>query len=275
MSEDCSSKEDVKQGMAKLETVAQKSVSQSVISLFPKSFNEVDPNLAAALRTGDPMPMSEKKKAWKAIQPKVTNKQEGYTNIETIKIIEDAIIARHKAFKDSNNFETDCSNNVSNTIDSYIEQERQDINRLKSYMESYLSSYRSLFNYKSSLRAIISEKFNQLGKIKDKIDTYKQNLYIDNRKDTYQQKNYEFYKNIHFFILIVFYSIFVLYLIFSNYLREEGYKNKYLTTLIILYLILPFILPYILYYIHNAYIYILEYNNLRDEVISYPYIINE
>tara|TARA_B100000900_G_scaffold406372_3_gene417297 strand:+ start:3109 stop:3918 length:810 start_codon:yes stop_codon:yes gene_type:complete len=269
MSEDCSSKEDVKQNMAELETVAQKSVLQGVTSLFPNSLNKVDTKLLSAITTGDPIPMSEKKKAWKAIQPKVTN------NIDTIKIIEDAIIARHKAFKDSNNFETDCSNNVSNTIDSYIEQERQDINRLKSYMESYLSSYRSLFNYKSSLRAIISEKFKQLGKIKNKIDTYKQNLYMDNRKDSYQQKNYEFYKNIHFFILIVFYSIFVLYLIFSNYLREEGYKNKYLTTLIILYLILPFILPYILYYIHNAYIYILEYNNLRDEVISYPYIINE
>ena len=48
-----------------------------------------------------------------------------------------------------------------------------------------------------------------------------------------------------------------------------------LITLILLYIILPFILPYILSLIYDLYIYILEYNNLKGEIISYPYIIED
>tara|TARA_B100000795_G_C22568161_1_gene348994 strand:- start:443 stop:577 length:135 start_codon:yes stop_codon:yes gene_type:complete len=38
---------------------------------------------------------------------------------------------------------------------------------------------------------------------------------------------------------------------------------------------LPLLLPYMLSFIYNAYEYILESNNLKGEIISYPYIIED
>ena len=66
-----------------------------------------------------------------------------------------------------------------------------------------------------------------------------------------------------------------MFLIFSDFFREQQYKNKYLVLVIIIYLILPYILQYILVFIHDSYIYLKEYHNLQEDVISYPYIVDD
>lgn len=196
-------------------------------------------------------------------------------NMELINSLHEAINSRHQAFYGISTFEKDCTENADNTISNNIKKEKNDMEKLKNYFLSYISSYESLYNYKISLGAIVNEKISELEKIQKKVDTYKQNLYIDNRKDSYQRKNYEFYNNIHFYIKLLYYSLLVLYLIFSNFFSEKKYLNKYYIILLVIYIILPFILKYILNYIYMAYIYVLEYFNLRDKIISYPYIITD
>ena len=212
---------------------------------------------------------------WKTEHYEESREIEGYENLAVIKSIRNQIDARHATFYGTDTFPQECDANVDATIENYISKERADLKKIRDYMESSLSSYKSLFNYKASMGAILNSKNDDLEKIKNKIESYKQNLFMDNRKDGYQQKNLDFYKTIHFYMLIVYYSAFVLYLIFSDFLKEKKYKNKYILLALIGYLLLPFILKYILVYLHNTYIYVLEYNNLRDEVISYPHIINE
>tara|TARA_Y100000389_G_scaffold204023_1_gene254568 strand:- start:9248 stop:10066 length:819 start_codon:yes stop_codon:yes gene_type:complete len=192
-----------------------------------------------------------------------------------IKSIRDALEARHASFYNKENYNIDCNNNAEYASSGVIEKEKNDFNKLKTYMKAFLESYYSLFNYKSSIGAIKNDKLDELAKLEKKIDTYNQNLYMDNRKDTYQNNNYEFYKNIHFYILIIYYSVLVLYFIFSNFFKDEKYKNIITIILILLYIILPFILKYIINYIHIGYNYCLEYFNLRDKIISYPYIISD
>ena len=71
-----------------------------------------------------------------------------------------------------------------------------------------MKDYQALYQYKSSVSNIINSKNKELNKLQDKIDKYKQNLLVDDRKNNYKQENYEFYKNIWFYLLIVYYSIF-------------------------------------------------------------------
>ena len=196
-------------------------------------------------------------------------------NLYKVKAIKDALEARHAAFHTLDNYNVDCNDNAKHVTDEVIEKEQADFNKLKSYMKALLESYFSLFNYKSSIGAIKNDKLDELKKLQKKIDTYKQNLYMDNRKDSYQNSNYEFYKNIHFYSLIVYYSILVLYFIFSNFFKEEKYRDRKMVILILLYIIFPFILKYILNYIYIGYNNFLEYFNLRDKIISYPYIISD
>tara|TARA_B100001769_G_scaffold275296_2_gene276934 strand:+ start:1947 stop:2624 length:678 start_codon:yes stop_codon:yes gene_type:complete len=119
------------------------------------------------------------------------------------------------------------------------------------------------------------EKKNNLTKIQNKIDTYKQNLFIDERKDKYENKNYTFYKSFHFYLLFFYYGLIISYFIFSNFFKEKKYKNLFLISLILLYISIPFILPYLISLIYNVYIYLLEYKNIKDDVISYPNIIED
>tara|TARA_B100001093_G_scaffold520243_1_gene613900 strand:+ start:5249 stop:6139 length:891 start_codon:yes stop_codon:yes gene_type:complete len=206
---------------------------------------------------------------------KPVENMENMENISIIKSLQDAVNSRHDAFFGTKSFNTDCNTNANSVIDKFIQEEENDVNKLKNYMYSYVESYKSLFSYKSSLSAIINEKLAELKKLQNKLDTYKQNLYMDNRKDSYQRKNYDFYKNIHFFLLIVYYSLFVLYLIFSNFFSEKKYTDKKILIIISIYILLPLVLKYILQFTYKSYNYFLEYFNLRDKIISYPYIISD
>ena len=196
-------------------------------------------------------------------------------NIPVLDIIKDEIDKRHNHFKNSEAHSIQCERNAEQTFENFKSDELDDFGKLKQYMESYIKSYDGLYQYKITMGGLKNEKLDKLKDLTNKIDTYKQNLFIDNRKNTYQYKNLEFYKSAHFYMLILYFSLFILYLIFSDFISEQKYKDKKIIGLIILFIVFPFILQYILYYIYYAYIYIIEYNNLKDDPISYPYIIDE
>ena len=125
------------------------------------------------------------------------------------------------------------------------------------------------------LGGIINERINLLERIKNKINTYKQNIFTDNRKNSYLSSNLEFYKNIHFYIFILYYAIFIVFLIFSNFIKDKLYENKYVMIYVLIILIIPFILRYILLNIYNLYISYIERNYLKLDEISYKYLVEE
>ena len=135
--------------------------------------------------------------------------------------------------------------------------------------------YKSLYNYQVTIGGLIDGKMKELQKTSNKIDTYKQNLFIDSRKDNYENSNYDFYKSIYFYILLIYYVLLISYIIFTPFFQEKKYLNYKLVIIIVLYIFIPFILPYLLSLIYNVYEYVIEINNLRGEIISYPYIIED
>lgn len=244
--------------------------------ILPSSFDQtMITNLQnTALYTPDELlnvNREQNKSEWRDIyQPLYNDSTTGYEHLN------DAIQARHRAFKLNNpdsEFDRQCQENALETFNKFKSDEQADISKLKKYINGYLNSYKSLFNYKSSMTVIMNSKKNELNKIKNKIETYKQNLFIDSRKDSYQQKNHEFYKSIYFYVIILYYTLFVLYLIFSKFFKEKEYKNMYTTIAIILYVLAPILVKYLIVYIHKFYIYVKEYYNLREDIISYPHII--
>jgi hypothetical protein len=196
-------------------------------------------------------------------------------SIETIQVIKDAMRARHLTFKNTNTFEAECASNANATSTKIIDTEKSDIDKLKKYYNTHLASYKSIYNYQLSLGALIDGKLKELNKFSNKIDTYKQNLYIDGRKDNYENSNYDFYKSINYYLLIVYGILLLAYFIFTPFFQEKKYKNLRLVTLIILYIMVPFILPSLLNLIYLGYEYLIEYNNMKGDIISYAYIIED
>jgi hypothetical protein len=212
-------------------------------------------------------------------KPNMENVKEGLENrdnsIEIISSIRDAMNSRHATFKGTDNFTSQCAQNADATSLKMINSEKADIDKLKKYYNTYLTSYKSIYNYQLSLGALIDGKLKELNKFSNKIDTYKQNLYIDGRKDTYENSNYDFYKSINYYLVIFYGCLLMAYFIFTPFFQEKKYKNLLLVSLIILYILVPFILPSLLALIHMGYEYIIEYNNMKGEIISYPYIIED
>jgi hypothetical protein len=198
---------------------------------------------------------------------------ENMENIDSIKFIRDAIQIRHDVFRRGENFQQDCTNNAFVSINEFLNQEKNDLNKLSNYYNTFLSDYESLYRYGANINNIIRSKYRELNNINSKINEYNNSLFVDNRKNNYQQKNFDFYKSIYFYILILYYSLFVLYLIFSNFFSEKQYTNKKLLFIIALYLILPIILKYLINYLVVGYIYLLEINNWKGPVLSYQDII--
>ena len=186
----------------------------------------------------------------------------------------DALNSRHKTFKDTNKFQEDCANNSYNSIKSFIKEEKTNLDDLYNYYETFVKDYESLYLHKESVRKIIYNKIDELEKIQTKIDSYKTNIHVDNRKNNYQTNNYDFYSNIHFYMLIVYYSLFILYLIFSDFISLKQYTNKKLLLLLFIYLIIPVILGYLINLTYEGYIYFLEYNNYKQDTKSYVDIVN-
>jgi len=204
-----------------------------------------------------------------------TNLKEGLENIEVIDSVRQAISSRHLTFSNTPTFKTQCQQNANITSKLAVDLEEDDIKKLNNYTSSNLNSYKSLHNYQVSIGSIIDSKLKELKKFTNKIDTYKQNLYIDGRKDSYENSNFDFYKTIYFYILLLYYVLIICYFIFTPFFQDKKYNNYKLVTLIVFYIMLPFLLPYMLSLIYNAYEYILEFNNLKGDIISYPYIIED
>ena len=192
----------------------------------------------------------------------------------TTQAIYDGIIARHNTFRQTPTFNTECRKNAYATVQDKIDKERNDLNKLKNYFNSYLKAYDSIYN-SNNIGYLIRVKMKELQKITNKIDNYKQNLFIDSRKDNYENSNYDFYKSINFYILLIYYILVISYLIFTPFFQEKKYLNYKLVIIIILYIFFPFLLPYLLSIIYSVYEYIIETNNLKGEIISYPYIIED
>tara|TARA_B100000900_G_scaffold413054_1_gene436141 strand:- start:745 stop:1620 length:876 start_codon:yes stop_codon:yes gene_type:complete len=220
---------------------------------------------------------------WKSVhKPAMEKKSEGYTNlkegmenIQVISSIIDALNSRHNTFKGTDEFNKQCLENADVTLSVIIDKEKEDLNKLKNYFISNLDSYKSLYNYQVTIGGLIDGKMKELQKTSNKIDTYKQNLFIDSRKDNYENSNYDFYKSIYFYILLIYYVLLISYIIFTPFFQEKKYLNYKLVIIIVLYIFIPFILPYLLSLIYNVYEYVIEINNLRGEIISYPYIIED
>ena len=207
------------------------------------------------------------------------NIKENYTNIEgfdnkLLKYTRDALDSRHATFKDTSQFIQDCQNNSYNSIKDFITGEKKQLDNLYNYYLTFVKDYETLYLNKESIAKIIYSKIDELENIQSKIDNYKTNLHVDNRKNNYQSSNYDFYKNIYFFMLVIYYSLFVLYLIFSKFISEKQYNNKKLLLILFLYLITPIILGYLINFIYQGYIYLLEQNNLKEDTKSYVDIVN-
>lgn len=215
----------------------------------------------------------------------VTQLQEHSVGSSVDKFTANAVLVRHQHFKNKLNtidrYRNQCEDNINSTINQFLEGENEEngersyFDKLKDIISSNLKAYRDLYEYKSTMGLLKNGKYNELKRIRSKIDTYSQNLFMDSRKSKYENKNYEFYKNIHFYLLIFYYSLFVLFLIFSNFIQEQQYYNKLMLFYLILYLIFPIILPYLLAYLKYLYVYYLEFNNTREEIVSYPDLANK
>ena len=202
----------------------------------------------------------------------MTNMKEGFTGIP--QFTSDALNSRHATFKDTAKFQEDCTNNSYNSIKTFIKDEKKNLDDLYNYYATFVKDYESLYLHKESVRKIIYNKMDELEKIQTKIDSYKTNIHVDNRKNNYQTNNYDFYSNIRFYLLIVYYSLFILYLIFSNFISLKQYNNKKLLLLLFIYLIIPVILSYLINLTYEGYIYYLEYNNYKQDTKSYDDIVN-
>ena len=176
-------------------------------------------------------------------------------------------ITNSKRVDYENSVKEKINNKYYQLLDFYTKKNNQFIEIINIYKNFDFMFLNENANYR--------EKKNNLTKIQNKIDTYKQNLFIDDRKDKYENKNYTFYKLFHFYLLFFYYGLIISYFIFSNFFKEKKYKNIFLISLILLYISIPFILPYLLSLIYNVYIYLLEYKNIKEDVISYPHIIED
>ena len=202
----------------------------------------------------------------------MTNMKEGYTGVS--KFTTDALDARHGLFKNTTAFLQNCTSNSYVSIKPFIYEEKNNLDYLYNYYVTFLKDYESLNLHKESVRKIIYNKIDELEKIQTKIDSYKTNIHVDNRKYNYQTNNYDFYSNIRFYLLIIYYSLFIIYLIFSNFISLKQYNNKKILIVLFIYLIIPVILGYLINLTYEGYIYFLEYNNYKEDTKSYVDIVN-
>jgi hypothetical protein len=155
----------------------------------------------------------------------------------------------------------------------FITEEKEMLDKLYSYYTSFVKSYESQYLQRESVTKIINNKLDELEKIQSKIDSYKTNLHVDNRKNNYQNNNYEFYINVKKYMLILYYSLFVLYLIFSKFISDKQYTNKKILLILAIYLLIPIILSYTINITYEGYIYFLEFYNIKEDTKSYADII--
>jgi hypothetical protein len=201
------------------------------------------------------------------------NNNNNNNNIKLYKFIKDAIQERHTKFKNTDTFVKDCNNSSYYSMKKFITEEKEMLDKLYSYYTSFVKSYESQYLQRESVTKIINNKLDELEKIQSKIDSYKTNLHVDNRKNNYQNNNYEFYINVKKYMLILYYSLFVLYLIFSKFISDKQYTNKKILLILAIYLLIPIVLSYTINITYEGYIYFLEFYNIKEDTKSYADII--
>ena len=202
---------------------------------------------------------------------------ETFTNIKEgfeLQFIADAITARRDRFE-RNGTIANCQPNAIATVKIFIEDEKKNLDKLYKYYETYVSNYDTVYIHRESVSKIVSNRIEELDKIQSKIDRYKMNLHVDDRKNIYQDNNYESYKYIYNFIVLAYYGLFILYLIVSKFFSEKQYYNKKVLIILFIYLIIPIILNNIINLTYEGYNYVLESNNLKEDTKSYVDIIND
>jgi hypothetical protein len=214
-----------------------------------------------------------------SIKIKQSNKEgfiegnEGITSTDLAQFTRDAVESRHATFRNSANYQSECTDNAYTTMNQFIIAERRIIQSLYDYYIAFTKDYASLYLHRESFAKAINNKLDELQRIQAKIDSYKTNLHVDNRKNLYQTSSYDFYTNIRLYILLVYYSAVIIYLIFSKFVSEKQYTNKFLVLLLFIYLIMPIILAHLINFAYEGYIYFLEANNLKEDAKSYEDII--
>ena len=188
--------------------------------------------------------------------------------------IDSAFAARYNYFKDKLNFSQDCEANANNSIDEFITNIKQELDSNNSSYNTLLNNYKSLYKLKTSISDLTSDKHKQIADIEKDINYYRKDLTVDNTKASYKTDNLTFNQSIKYFLLILYYFAFVVYLILSKFIRDKLYENKKIVFLLFLYLISPFIIGYILNGIVSLYIYIIEYLNIKGDILSYNDIVN-
>ena len=187
-----------------------------------------------------------------SIQESINRQNERYNN---------AIDSRNTSQNNCNRYIHILTGYYYTLIDKYLDYLNTQYLYQTQYDEFYL------------LTEIKKRKIIEYKKIKNKIDSYKNNVNKDNTNYLYNKDNLEFVNYIYYIILIIYYSLFVLFLIFSNFIKNEDYKNRINIVIILLYLTFPFVTKYILRFCYYIYNYIIEIYNLKDEKISYDDII--
>ena len=211
----------------------------------------------------------------KYFAPTRTNNTESYQDIGLYSFVRQSLESRHRAFKDTASFAGDCKNNATQSIRQFLTDEVSDLNKLYNYYLTFVNDHKTLMLDRSSINDIISGKVNILENIQKKIDKYKASLHMDARKNIYLVSNYDLYKNIYFYYVIVYYSLFVLYLIFSKFIPEKQYTNRRQMLILFIYLIIPIILSYLMNLTYDAFIYSLEYYNIKEETQTYESLLEK
>ena len=279
-----------KDDITKLSDTVQNVATESVFSESKKILNGKDV-LQVFNQVVNPLSANDKQgkkneDLWDIYSSNIVENYEGYldtttnpdydnTTIGSLKYIRDAITVRHNKFKISPTYINDCQDNITQTMREFESREIINFNKINEIFIGLKNSNEIAGEYNKSMNLLKNTRLNELKNIKSKLDTYEQNLNIDNRKNNYNSENYEIYKSIYFYVLIVYYFLLGLYFIYSDFFTYQKYKNKYYLFGILIYILFPYLLNYILFFINNMYIYFLEFNNLKEEVVSYPDIVNK
>jgi hypothetical protein len=204
-----------------------------------------------------------------------TNNVESYQDLGLYSFVRQSLESRHRAFKNTARFAEDCKNNATQSIRQFLTDEVNDLNKLYNYYLIFVNDHKTLTLDRGSNNDIISGKVSILENLQRKIDKYKASLHMDARKNIYLVSNYDLYKNIYFYYVIIYYSLFVLYLIFSKFIPEKQYTNRRHVLILFIYLIIPIILSYLMNLTYDAFIYSLEYYNMREDTQTYESLIEK
>lgn len=124
-------------------------------------------------------------------------------------------------------------------------------------INSIIEQYNINYTYYSEIDKIYNSKINENKLYLKKIDDFKSNINVNNRKVFYQ--NIEI-NNLHFFriiLLVIYYIILCVILYHIDFINNEYYKNKLFMFGIIIYILFGLYVDYISYliYIFTIYIY--------------------